>query len=74
MSVATVSKPNKYAQVMSSGLWTSEDESHFSWSGCDVCENEQGSTVYTINGYISPGSRKSYTFDCCENCLMKYSG
>jgi hypothetical protein len=56
------------ADVIGSGLFSSADEGHFSWRGCDNCANGLGATVYDITGRPHLGAEE-YQFQVCADCL-----
>lgn len=47
------SAPGLIEQVIGSGLFSFDDEPHFSWQGCEHCADGLGATVYDLQGYRS---------------------
>ncbi len=49
-----------------------EDEGHFSWSGCDCCKNRLGTTVYDCYGY-DPKQKKAVEIgQICHDCICYF--
>ena len=63
------STPELIAQVIGSGLFSIDDEPHFSWQGCEHCANGLGSSVYDLQGYRSLEDRTLYEFEVCGDCI-----
>ncbi len=61
--------PELIEQVIDSGLFAFDDESHFSWHGCEHCADGLGAEVYDLRGYRSLESRELYEFQVCGDCL-----
>lgn len=66
---ADLSTPELIEQVIDSGLFSFDDELHFSWQGCEHCANGLGTTVYDLHGYRSLEDRALYEFEVCGNCI-----
>jgi hypothetical protein len=64
-----VSTPELIEQVIGSGLFSFDDEPHFSWQGCEHCANGMGATVYDLQGYRSSEDRTLHEFQVCGNCI-----
>ena len=64
-----VSTQELIEQVIGSGLFSFDDESHFSWEGCERCANGLGATVYDLQGYRSLEDRRLYEFQICGDCI-----
>ncbi len=43
-----VSTPELIEQVIGSGLFSFDDEPHFTWQGCEHCADGLGATVYDL--------------------------
>ena len=65
----SVNTPELIDQVISSGLFTFDDESHFSRQGCEHCANGLGAEVYDVRGYRSLDERELYEFQVCSDCI-----
>ena len=54
------------------GLDISE-ETHFSWSGCDNCNNGLGNTVYDVEAHFETGNDENrfdyYEIKLCPGCV-----
>jgi hypothetical protein len=64
-----VSTPELIEQVIGSGLFSFDDEPHFTWQGCKHCADGLGATVYDLRGYRSLENRESYEFQVCGDCI-----
>jgi len=64
-----VSTPELIEQVIGSGLFSFDDEPHFSWRGCEHCADGLGATVYDLQGYRSLEDRQLYEFRVCGDCV-----
>ena len=61
--------PELIEHVIGSGLFSFDDESHFSWRGCEHCANGLGAEVYDVRGYRSLDERELYEFQVCGDCI-----
>ena len=66
-----VSTPELIEQVIGSGLFSFDDEPHFSWQGCEHCADGLGSTAYDLQGYRSLEDTESYDFRVCGDCINR---
>lgn len=76
-----MNRQQELQEVMGSGLFSTEDEGHFSWAGCDVCANNLGNIVYDAQGYRSladscqdsynRNTLNRYEFQVCGDCLCQ---
>ncbi len=66
---ANPTTPELIEQVIGSGLFTFDDESHFTWQGCEHCADGLGAEVYDLRGYRSLEARQLYEFQVCGDCL-----
>lgn len=63
------STPQLIEQVIGSGLFSFDDESHFSWQGCEHCANGLGANVYDLQGFRSLEDRTLHEFEICSDCI-----
>jgi hypothetical protein len=61
-------------QVIGNGLFSSQDESYFTWDGCDYCCPGLGAQVYDVEGYTDlesarKGKDELIEFKLCGHCL-----
>ena len=61
--------PELIEQVIGSGLFSFDDESHFSWLGCEHCANGLGAEVHDLHGYRNLDERELYEFQVCSDCI-----
>lgn len=67
---------NKYKQVLSSGLFSTNEEPTFRHHPCDVC-NCDGWDSYDVEGYLNLEEAQSdpegnkYNFKICPKCLYE---
>jgi hypothetical protein len=61
--------PELIEQVISSGLFSFDDETHFNWQGCEHCADGLGAEVYDLHGYRSLEDRELYEFQVCGDCI-----
>jgi hypothetical protein len=61
--------PELIEQVIGSGLFSFDDEPHFSWWGCKHCAVGLGSTVYDLQGYRSLADTELSEFQVCGDCF-----
>ena len=66
-----LSAPELIEQVIGSGLFSIEDEPHFSWQGCEHCADGLGATVYDLQGRRSLEDTESYDFQVCGKCVNR---
>ncbi len=66
---ASLSTPELIEQVIGSGLFTFDDESHFAWQSCEHCANGLGAEVYHLRGYRSLERWEMYEFQICGDCI-----
>ena len=66
-----VSTPELIEQVIGSGLFSFDDETHFSWRGCEYCANGLGATVFDLQGCRSLEDTESYNFQVCGDCINR---
>jgi len=64
-----LSTPELIEQVIGSGLFAFDDESYFSWQGCEHCANGLGAEVYALRGHRSLEDRELYEFQVCGDCI-----
>jgi len=64
-----VCTPDLIEQVIGSGLFSFDDEPHFSWQGCEHCADGLGATVYDLQGRRSLEDTGSYDFRVCGYCI-----
>ena len=64
-----VSTPDLIEQVIGSGLYSLDDEPHFSWQGCEHCADALGAEVYDPHGYGNLEERELYEFQVCGDCI-----
>jgi hypothetical protein len=64
-----VSTPELIQQVIGSGLFSLDDEPHFSWQGCEHCADGMGATVHNLQGHRSLEDRTLYEFQVCGDCI-----
>lgn len=56
----------------------SSEESYFTHSGCDNCNNHLGNTVYDCKAFFDQPGRKTgenfdhYNIELCDSCLCAY--
>lgn len=50
-----------------------EPESHFSWRGCDCCQNGLGTSVYDCHGYDSKAEQIVDLGQVCHECLCYFA-
>jgi Zn-dependent M28 family amino/carboxypeptidase len=60
--------------VISNGLFKNEEESYFTWQGCDYCSPGLSNTVYDCKGYLTLQEAQEdrdnyYEFKLCGDCL-----
>ena len=60
--------PKLIEQVIGSGLFSFDDEPHFSWRGCEYCA-DIGATVYNLHGYRNLADTELYEFQVCGDCI-----
>lgn len=60
-----VSIPELIEQVIGSGLFSFDDESYFTWQGCEHCADGLGAEVYDLRGYRGLEHRELYEFRVC---------
>jgi len=65
------SAPELIEQVISSGLFSFNDEPHFSWQGCEHCADGLGATVYDLEGCRSLEDTESFNFQVCGACINR---
>jgi hypothetical protein len=75
---------NIIEDVMGNGLYSADDNAHFTWKGCDYCNTDglpEGADVYTCHGFRNITDAKSpnrddleYDFNLCGDCLNKLGG
>lgn len=58
-------------QVIGSGLFSFDDEPHFSWPGCEHCADGMGASVYDLHGYRSLEDTESLDFQVCGDCIRQ---
>ena len=63
--------PELIEQVIGSGLFSFDDESYFSWQGCEHCADGLGATVYDLQGYRSLEDTELYEFQVCGDCINR---
>jgi hypothetical protein len=63
------SAPALIEQVISSGLFSFDDEPHFSWQGCEHCADGLGATVCDLQGCLSLEDTESFDFQVCGDCI-----
>ena len=66
-----LSTPELIQQVIGSGLFSFDDEAHFSRQGCEHCADGLGATVYDLQGYRSLEDRELYDFPVCGDCINR---
>ena len=66
-----LSTPELIEQVIGSGLFSFDDEPHFSWQGCEYCADGLGATVYDLQGYRSLEDTQSFDFQVCGDCISR---
>jgi len=64
-----LSAPELIEQIISSGLFSLDDEPHFSRQGCEHCADGLGATVYDLQGYRSLTDTELYEFQVCGDCI-----
>ena len=64
-----LSTPTLIEHVIGSGLFSFDDEPHFSWQGCAHCAEGLGATVYDLQGYRCLKDRTLYEFQICADCI-----
>jgi len=63
--------PRLIEQVIGSGLFSFDDEPHFSWQGCEHCADGLGATVYDLQGYRNLADLELYEFRVCADCIHR---
>jgi hypothetical protein len=66
-----LSAPELIEQIISSGLFSLDDEPHFSWQGCEHCADGLGATVYDLQGRRSLEDTESFDFQVCGDCINR---
>ena len=66
-----VCTPDLIEQVIGSGLFSFDDEPHFSRQGCDHCADGLGAEVYDLQGYRSLEDRELHEFQVCGDCINR---
>ena len=68
--------PELIEEVIGSGLFSFEEETHFTWQGCEHCADGSGAEVYGLRGYRNLESRQLYEFQVCGDCIsaLYYGG
>jgi hypothetical protein len=66
-----LSRPQPIEQVIAFGLFSFDDEPHFSWQGCEHCADGLGAMVYDLQGYRSPVDTELYEFQVCGYCIHR---
>jgi hypothetical protein len=61
--------PELIEQVIGSGLFSFDDEPHFSWRGCEHCADGLGATVYDLQGCRGLKDRTLYEFEVCGDSI-----
>ena len=61
--------PKQIERVIGSGLFSFDDELHFSWRGCEHCADGLGATVYSLQGYRSLADTELYEFQVFGDCI-----
>ena len=64
-----LSTPELIEQVIGSGLFSFDDESYFTWDGCEHCADGLGAEVYDLRGYRNLEDRELYEFHVCGDCI-----
>jgi hypothetical protein len=70
-SPKSLSTPELIEQVIGSGLFSFEDEPHFTWHGCEHCADGLGAEVYELRGYRSLDNTELYEFQVCGDCINR---
>ena len=65
------STPELIEQVISSGLFSFDDEPHFSWQGCEHCADGLGANVYDLEGRRSLEDMELFDFQVCGDCINR---
>ena len=61
--------PELIERVIGSGLFSFDDEPHFSWRGCEHCSDGLGATVYNLQGYSSLTGVLD-GMELCQHCTV----
>ena len=61
--------PKLIEQVISSGLFSFDDEPHFTSQGCEHCAHGLGTSVYGLRGYRNLADLELYEFQVCGDCI-----
>lgn len=46
-----------------------DDEGHFIWLGCDICNDQMANTVFDCNGFNPKTGEIQETYLICFDCL-----